>query len=120
MSQSNKTLKLIIDLELKLQSSEVRKSINALDELLHDKFSEIGSCALIYSKQDILKRLPHSEFVEMKSSSFLGEYITESVFILKYDLERENVKSKRTSLWKFEKNKWELYFHQSTLLSVSK
>lgn len=121
MNNKSKNLSKIIELELELQSKDVRKNIKRLAEILHDDFYEIGSSGTLYSKKDILERLPKSEYVEMQSNNFEGNFIKDDVLLLKYDLQIFSGKelssnSKRTSIWKLENNCWQMFFHQSTLI----
>jgi hypothetical protein len=119
--ENDKIILEIIKLELELQSKEVRRDSSRLTDLLDDEFVEIGSKADLYYKKDILERLPSSKFAEMKSDKFTGQLIKKGVILLRYDLEvlqgnESSLKSKRSSIWRFRSNSWQILFHQSTLV----
>lgn len=109
----------IYKLEMNLLKSETRTSIEKLDELLSNDFIEYGSSGLIYNKTMILKRLPK----ELSSSYTLSDFelivLSENVVQTRFKTNRINLDnsktiSMRTSLWKKDNNRWQIFFHQGT------
>jgi ribonuclease HI len=109
----NSIFSIIKELEQKLHRIEVRKDLNQLKNLLHDSFKEIGSSGTLYTKEDILSRLPGESPRELSSSDFSGRDLSDNLYQLIYKTEG----TLRSSLWILEGNKWQLIFHQGTRTS---
>ncbi len=110
----------IYNLETALLKPEVRNSIEQLDNLLANDFREFGSSGLIYTKEDMLKRLPsNTDKVVFTVSNFQVIPISENVALSTFKTERttndiEKISSLRTSLWRNEEGVWKIFFHQGT------
>jgi len=111
----------IWELELRLQSAEVRTNLNELDGLLHDSYIEIGISGKRYSKNDILERLPIEKPIgTIRSTAFAMDEIAQGILLLTYQSVRVRSNgdidslANRTSLWVNTDNGWQLRFHQGT------
>ncbi|MRG85685.1 nuclear transport factor 2 family protein [Salinibacillus xinjiangensis] len=103
-------------LEKKLLQPEVRKSTEELTQLLSNDFTEFGSSGRIFTKQDILDRLPAETSVEMELTNLNLKKLASDVVLVTYTVTINHQKhSLRSSIWK--KNSegyWQMYFHQGT------
>ena len=114
----------IKDLETKLLSSQTRKSEIFLKEILADEFIEFGSSGNIFKKKQIIETLKNEITPKMILSDFKISKLSEEYFLVTYKvLKREidkNTNSLRSSIWKFSSNKWEMVFHQGTIVKTNK
>lgn len=108
-------------LEVELHKPAARSSLSRLDALLHDDFREHGRSGSVYSKADILARLPAvAEHAVVVADQFELHPIRESAALLTYrsahqladgTLERFTL---RVSVWERAKHGWQMRFHQGT------
>lgn len=110
----------IYELETSLLKPEVRSSFDQLNHLLADDFKEFGSSGLIYTKQDVLERLPlNRDKIVYIVSDFEIKILSEEIVMTNFKTDRvindtEKVSSLRTSLWRKEESGWRIFFHQGT------
>lgn len=109
----------IQQLELSLLNSEVRKSKKALDSLIAEEFLEIGASGNVYNKDDILNALPNEETNTYSMSNFDVISLSEGLILATYTLSEKYRQTKRSSIWKSSNRKWELIFHQGTVIQDS-
>lgn len=116
----NEIYNTIYELETSLLKPEVRSSYEQLDNLLAEDFKEFGSSGLIYTKQNVLERLPlNIDKVVYTVSDFEVKNLSEEVVMANFKTDRvinntEKVASLRTSLWRKEGENWKIFFHQGT------
>ena len=115
------TEELLISLEQELHSSLTRSNYARLNELLSDDFYEFGSSGNVWSKDDILTRLPSEDknAPQILSKNFLVKRISSEVYFLTYISFRlingkEERVALRSSLWKKKSSAWQMIFHQGT------
>lgn len=108
-------------LEVELHQPEVRSSVQRLDELLHESFTEIGRSGEHYDRNDILDQLPREESTSsIWSGSFSVDEILPGLALVTYEsaqLDTNGMKSRRTmrsSLWQQTSKGWQIRFHQGT------
>ena len=112
--------KKIYDLETSLLRPEVRSSFEQLSILLADDFKEFGSSGMVYTKSNVLERLPsNTDKVVYVIDNFEIKILSEDVVIANFKTNRvindiEKVSSLRTSLWRKENDSWRMFFHQGT------
>lgn len=110
----------IYNLEKSLLNPEVRSSFEELNNLLSVDFKEFGSSGLVYTKQNVLERLPsNTDMVVYVVSDFVVSILSKDIVMSNFKTERvindtEKVLSLRTSLWKKEGDAWRMFFHQGT------
>lgn len=104
----------IIQLEKELHRYECRKSEQKLDELLSEDYLEIGTSGKTYNKQNQLDKLPLSEDMDINSSNFEARELADGIVQVLYQTNINEIKAKRTSLWRKEGESWRMIFHQST------
>jgi len=106
-------------LELKLLTSDVRRSKLQLAEILHNDFFEIGSSGRTYNKEQVIESLLHSSNLgEAKIRDFRvrenGILAHVSYRLSMLDDEGGLRYSLRSSVWKYECDDWLMLFHQGT------
>lgn len=112
----------IYELETSLLKPEVRSSVEQLDNLLADDFKEFGSSGRIYTKENILERLPsNTDDVIYRVSDFDMKVLSDSLVMTNFKTDKvingtERVSSLRTSLWVRENDEWKIFFHQGTVI----
>lgn len=97
-------------------SLDVRSSAEKLDQILADDFWEIGSSGIIYTKKDCLNlgvvlsemTLHHNEIQILTEDTVLSTYKVK-------DTTRKR-NTWRSSVWKKTHGRWQLYFHQGTII----
>lgn len=119
------TEELIIQLEQELHSSLTRSNYARLNELLSDDFYEFGSSGNIWSKNDILTRLPaeNKNAPQIESRDFSLRKISTDTFFVTYISFRtidgkEERTALRSSLWKNSGSGWRMFFHQGTFKTI--
>lgn len=107
-------------LEERLLQPEVRRSAEALGELLADEFVEFGSSGRVYSKRDAIEGLAHARTIRITLSDFKATLLAPGVALatyraVKHDEPRAAMKhSLRSSIWKLLDGRWQVIFHQGT------
>jgi hypothetical protein len=123
-NQTESNLKQIIyDLETSLLQSEVRLSEQHLIELLADDFMEFGSSGRVFSKSDIVERLPNdpeTEKVQYSVENFEVRELAENIVLATYKAtkiheDESEIISLRSSIWRETNGKWQMFFHQGTI-----
>ncbi len=108
-------------LEIELHSKVARQSEQILNDLIANDFLEFGTSGNSSSKEDIIKRLPNSDHLEIDSFDFTIRKISidviQVIYKTKMVIEDEEVKSQRSSLWKNNNGQWQMIFHQSSKIS---
>ena len=111
---------IIFKLENKLQQPDVRKSVEQLEDLISDDFIEFGSSGQIYTKKDVLNNLPISPEIKFIMTDFRINILSSDIVQSLFKTEKNNqqtgstTRSIRSSLWRNEKGKWKMQFHQGT------
>ncbi|MCD8494878.1 MAG: DUF4440 domain-containing protein [Candidatus Pacebacteria bacterium] len=109
----------IHNLENSLLRSDARASCAELDTLLCDDFIEFASSGSVYTKDDILARLPEEAFlVNYILQDFKAEVLSNNIVMTHFKTTHTKnsvmVTALRTSLWRRENNSWRIFFHQGT------
>ena len=118
----NDLYKTIYELETDLLKQETRSSFEKLNKLLADDFKEFGSSGLVYTKQNVLERLPsNTDNTVYVVSDFKITILSENIVMANFKANRtinntETVSSLRTSLWRNENGVWKMFFHQGTVI----
>lgn len=108
-------------LEKRLHSHEVRSNIEELSKLLSAKFCEFGSSGKVWTREDILLRLPTEDgSVKIEATDFKAVKLSENVVLITYKSWRVSSCENssyflRGSIWKKYSNSWQMEFHQGTV-----
>ena len=107
--------------ELLLQPN-IRNSYNDLNELLAEDFIEFGSTGRIYNKKASVEgMLGEQDIFDTEIKDFEIKLLASDVILATYKIRIKNDTkqwekfSLRSSIWEFEDEKWQLFFHQGTL-----
>ena len=88
------------------------------EDLLSEDFCEFGSSGRIFDKEIELEHLTEHSYdeIQFNISDFEVIELTDCLIQARYKTENKQSgkKSLRSSLWRFENNKWRLFFHQGT------
>jgi RimJ/RimL family protein N-acetyltransferase len=114
MLKSRDIISLIEGLEQKLLQVSIRKSKDKLDKLLSRDFKEFGSSGNVYTKQDILERLPVEENRKFTVYDFETKELSTDVFLVTFRCIVRSKVSLRSSIWKNIDSNWQIIFHQGT------
>ncbi|MCF6317697.1 MAG: nuclear transport factor 2 family protein [Proteobacteria bacterium] len=122
---TNETVNLeltIQELEKKLLQPDIRRSTEALNQLLSDDFLEYGASGNVYTKTDILENLPKEKnYCEISLSNFKLKILCKNVVHVVYKTQRKGNKNRvlRSSIWKKHSSYgWQMYFHQGTAIEI--
>lgn len=112
--------KTLFDLEAELQKSEVRKSVEKLNEIISDDFREITSSGTVTDKQDCFVNLPAAPEIKFVMTDFSVRELATDLVQTFFKTEKTIIGtdkisySMRNSIWKNENGKWKMIFHQGT------
>ncbi len=111
----------LYDLELKLMSPSIRKNKNELDELLAPTFFEHGSSGKLWSRKNIIEALLNEKELKVEASNFAAHRISDNAVLVTYKTREigSSSESLRSSIWKNNRGKWQMFFHQGTRLLIT-
>ena len=115
-TKDNKSYEVIQNLEIELANLSNRNNIEFLSDSIHDEFEEIGSSGRVYKKEDILNE-PISNKNEYDLVNFTFKQLSTDCILVKYITTSNSIKALRSSIWKYEKGKWQMLHHQATLIN---
>ena len=110
----------LVELERQLHSLETRSSEEKISVLLSVDFFEFGSSGSVWTRDDILKRLPSDvDYTPIESKDFqttpLGDDVVLVTYV-SYRISKGTILDEclRSSIWQKEQEKWRMTFHQGT------
>jgi hypothetical protein len=116
MIDSSILKKQICELEQQLLNPETRTNIDQLDKLLADDFFEFGSLGNVWYKNDSVG----GEGLSVRKMSLydfelhpLSDKVVLATYRVKDETREQN--TLRSSIWKFEDGRWQMFFHQGTI-----
>jgi hypothetical protein len=118
--QSNLLFEQLKQDEQKLHQADARKNENVLTDLLHEDFFEIGGSGNSYDRAAIIAALQSENSAKVWSQDYELKMISEQIALLIYKAAHFAADgtlmnhSFRSSLWRFECEKWRMVFHQGT------
>ncbi|STX81605.1 Uncharacterized protein conserved in bacteria [Legionella busanensis] len=96
----------------------------ALESMTAEDFWEVGASGAIYGREFVIKTLleryndPNYKDV-WQTSDFKCREIAKDNYLLTYTLVQDQVRiTRRSTLWRREKNKWLIVYHQGTIVSA--
>jgi hypothetical protein len=111
----------IMKLEQLLVQPATRLSAELLNHYLADDFYEIAATGRCFGKADVLERLPTETPPVISQQDFNCNVLADGLAQLTYRatiLRAENESpsySVRSSIWRFDGEKWQMVFHQGTV-----
>ncbi len=112
-------VRLVIEGELALLSSPVRRSAAAVEQLLDPEFREVGASGRVWSRDEIVARLAaesHGAQGETNATELEGTVLSADLVLLTYVSERDGRLARRMSLWRRRAGTWRVLYHQGTPL----
>jgi hypothetical protein len=112
----------LCSLEKQIHSPKVRTDLDKLKELLHDEFKEIGRSGKVYNKSDVFNQLAEQKnSPEIISEEFQFRALSDTIVLVTYYTyhllnKTQSHHARRSSVWIFEQDKWQMMFHQGTAL----
>jgi hypothetical protein len=98
-----------------------------LEEYAASDFWEVGASGQVYSRELILdtveKRFQENteaDTSKWKKDEFKCRELSENTFIITYLLNQEGRITRRMSIWQNNNNKWQIVYHQGTIVSEAK
>lgn len=113
----------IRSLEEALYRPEIRRSREAVEDLLAEGFMEFGASGRVYERATIIDQLAEQSDDndgELLASNYALKPISNDAVLLTYETERsyqDGSKRRvlRSSIWKHNGLKWQMLFHQGTI-----
>ncbi|MFL1416594.1 DUF4440 domain-containing protein [Pseudomonas fildesensis] len=111
---------LLFGLEEELLEGATRSDAVPLSQLLADDFVEFGASGNVWGcKDEVIAGLQEEVFSVRRMSGFAVKVLGEGVALVTYRCHREGVgDSLRSSVWREEKGRWRMVFHQGTPAAV--
>ncbi len=113
---------LIRQLEQRLLTPGVRRSAQEVAGLLADEFIEFGSSGRVFDKQQVIDSLQGEAAAHWSLTHFKTSLLAPGVVLATYRATYHSsagappVPSLRSSLWKWIDGRWQMVFHQGTLV----
>lgn len=111
----------LVELEQLLVQPATRLSVLLLDKYLADDFYEIAATGRSFGKADVLQRLPTETVPAISQQDFQCRILAKGLAQLTYRATIKRVQddslsySVRSSIWRFDGEKWQMVFHQGTI-----
>jgi hypothetical protein len=110
--------------ETSLHKKEFRNSRDKVSELIADDFLEFGKSGLVFNKQQVVEYLAgEGNDLEITVTDFEVRELAPTVVLVLYtatmlDSDKTTVPTKRSSIWVYRDEKWQMAFHQGTKVKV--
>ena len=106
----------ILELEKSLFKYEFMSDITYLNEIIDDKYIEVGKSGKKFNKNDVINDLSIlKEDRKITIYNFICDKIEENIYLIHYITKNNNDNIYRTSIWKKENDKIKIIFHQASL-----
>ncbi|MBM7583642.1 hypothetical protein JOC86_000179 [Bacillus pakistanensis] len=108
----------LLHLEEQLLTPEIRKSPEELNQILADEFFEFGSSGNVWLKKDCFGEGGLS-VREMRLQGFDIQSLAPDVVLATYRVidKTRNLQTLRSSIWKLIDERWQMVFHQGTIIN---
>ncbi|ATN33345.1 DUF4440 domain-containing protein [Rhizobium sp. ACO-34A] len=113
----------IRSLEETLHRPEIRRSREAVEDLLAEGFMEFGASGRVYERATIIDLLAEESDDDdggLRASNYALKPISNDAVLLTYETERSyrdgsKRSALRSSIWKHNGLRWQMLFHQGTV-----
>jgi hypothetical protein len=111
---------ILFELEKSLHTFEVRSNAAKIAGLLSPDFFEFGSSGSLWTREDILKKLPTEDGdSKIESINFKAKALAPEVVLITYisitTVAGIKTQFLRSSVWRKNSDRWQLEFHQGTV-----
>ncbi len=125
MQSNNSDHELLLRLEHRLLSPEVRHSRDELVELLAENFVEFGSSGRVYDRPAIISELGGESDVQIAITDFRTIVLSRDVILATYRAAYHMADgvphhSLRSSIWQMTAGRWQMVFHQGTPVTLAR
>lgn len=113
----------LLDLETRLHRQDVRADEAALRELIAEDFFEFGVSGTVWTRDAVIEALHGESFSPREVTDFRLTLLADDVALVTYrghrfaTPERPASDSLHSSIWRLHDGRWQMRFHQGTLLS---
>ncbi len=111
----------VIESEIAMLQSQVRRAEARLEELLHPDFFEFGASGHRWSRSETVRTLtgqPAAGRGSVVASQVAGVRLAPDVVLVTYVSYEGQRRCWRSSLWRKTDTGWRLYFHQGTPITA--
>lgn len=116
--------RLLIALEMGLLDPEIRNSPTQLADLIADDFVEFGSSGETFDKEQIIAALlgENEQTAQTRTADdFTIRWLADDTALVTFHAIRSangaDTKTLRASIWKYRDARWQIIFHQGTLVT---
>lgn len=109
----------LFELEQCLMSQATRSNAEVISGLIADDFTEFGASGGVWYKADIVEHLPDQPFTPRTISEFTVKQLSPNTALVTYHCHTGSttpVTSLRSSIWRLQGDRWQMVFHQGTLI----
>jgi glyoxylase I family protein len=106
----------LVDLEASLLDASVRDS-GRVEELLAEDFVEFGSSGNTYTKIEVISALSQEPARNITARDFKVKQLLPGNALVTYRTYQQEISTLRSSVWQLRAGKWQLVFHQGTIIS---
>lgn len=103
-------------LEEQLLQTDFRRNRAAVAALLADEFREFGSSGSVWNKQEILDKLETEARFDAVMEGFDAVELAPGVILATYNVLVGDRASLRSSIWMKRDGRWQMLFHQGTMI----
>ncbi|TFE00827.1 DUF4440 domain-containing protein [Jeotgalibacillus sp. R-1-5s-1] len=116
MERMDELKQVILFHEQELLNNEIRTSHEDLDRLIHKDFLEFGKSGGTWRKEDLMGE-EGAGHIDVTIEGFDIRVLTSDTVQAIYQSKNNqtNEKANRCSIWKKEKDQWQMIFHQGTV-----
>jgi hypothetical protein len=116
MSTAAESVRVAIELELRLLEPGLRASSEQMEELLDPEFAEVGASGRIWDRASIIEALTQSaaSAPAIDVTGMAGVLLAPGVVHLTFTTDAGGQRAHRSSLWRLGAGGWRIYFHQAT------
>lgn len=114
-------LKHLLTLEQEMHRTEVRRNRQRMEELLHPDFEEFGRSGRVYSREEILAEFSNEGSLPTIAVSDIElKPLSDDLALLSYvschQSTSDQRRTRRSSLWQKNGERWQVRFHQGTAI----
>ena len=102
--------------ERRLLDPRCRVDPACLRALLHPHFREYGAAGTVWTREDILQRLPRHPQVTGQASGFHAEHLSPEVIQVTFTITGARASLRSSLCVRHGEGPWQLRFHQATLI----
>jgi hypothetical protein len=110
----------LIALERSLHDPKVRSDRSQLELLIADDFVETGATGETFGKALVLADLPSEQDIAFEAENFATRMLAPTIGLVTYECVKRTadslVRSKRSSIWMLRDSRWQMTYHQGTLV----